>query len=93
MSRREQEAIPAPSSTPSYIKVWLRRPVPEKGEARLRIDKTYKDAKSYHRDGTLIVFNRPLGIKRNKIVLPPRFELVAVNVPHRSSPRTTAASR
>ena len=75
------EGHPAADLDTSYIKVWLRRPVPERGEARLRIDKTYKDAKSYHRDGDLVVFDRPLGIKRNKIVLPPGFELIAVNVP------------
>ena len=35
----------------NYIQVSLARPVPEKGETRLRIEKTYKDAKSYYREG------------------------------------------
>jgi hypothetical protein len=65
----------------NYIQVTLARPVPEHGETRLRIDKTYKDAKSYYREGDLISFNRSLGIKRNAVVLPAGYELVACNVP------------
>ena len=64
-----------------YIQVDLARPVPADGEARIRILKTYKDAKSYYRDGDAIVFSRGLGIKRNAIVLPKNFEIVAANVP------------
>jgi hypothetical protein len=65
----------------NYIKISLARPVPEDGQGRILILKTYKDAKSYYRDGDTIVFNRPLGIKRNKIVLPAGYELVGCNVP------------
>ncbi|HEV2617819.1 MAG TPA: hypothetical protein VGU63_14550 [Candidatus Acidoferrales bacterium] len=64
-----------------YIKVTLARPVPSEGQGRMIIIKTYKDAKSYYRDGDAIVFNRPLGIKRNKVVLPARYELIGCNVP------------
>ncbi len=64
-----------------YIRVELARPVPQGGEGRIRIIKTYKDPKSYYRDGSAIVFDRPLGIKRNAVVLPPGFELVACNIP------------
>jgi hypothetical protein len=64
-----------------YIKVTLARPVPAGGEARIRIVKTYKDPKSYFRDGNAIVFDRPLGIKRNAVVLPAKYELVACNIP------------
>ncbi len=64
-----------------YIKVTLARPVPQGGEARIRIIKTYQDPKSYFRQGDLIVFDRPLGIKRNAVVLPPAYELIACNVP------------
>jgi hypothetical protein len=64
-----------------YIRVELARPVPQGGEGRIRIIKTYKDPKSYHRDGAAIVFDRPLGIKRNSVVLPPGYELVSCNVP------------
>jgi hypothetical protein len=69
-------------STQEYIRVALARPVPaDGGEARVLIDKTYEDAKSYFLDGSDIVFNRPLGIKRNAVVLPAGYELVACNVP------------
>jgi hypothetical protein len=64
-----------------YIKVTLARPVPAGGEGRIRILKTYKDAKSYFREGDLIVFDRPLGIKRNSVVLPKGYELVSCNIP------------
>jgi len=64
----------------SYIKVHLARPVPKEGQARLIILKTYKDAKSYYRDGNAIVFNRSLGIKRNSVVLPAGYEVVGCNV-------------
>ena len=69
-----------------YIKVTLARPVPEHGQGRVVIVKTYKDAKSYYAEnssanGQAIVFNRPLGIKRNKIVLPAGYELTGCTVP------------
>ena len=65
-----------------YIQVHLARPVPaDGGQARLRIVKTYKDPKSYYRDGDAIVFNRPLGIRRNAVVLPPGYWLTDCNVP------------
>lgn len=64
-----------------YIKVHLARPVPPEGQARLLILKTYKDPKSYYREGDTIVFNRPLSIPRNSVVLPKRYELVSCNVP------------
>ena len=65
----------------NYIRVTLARPVPEGGEGRIRILKTYKDARSYRREGDLIVFERPLGIKRNAVVLPKGYELVSCNIP------------
>ena len=64
-----------------YIKVSLARPVPPEGQARLLILKTYKDAKSYYREGDTIVFSRSLSIPRNSVVLPAGYELVACNVP------------
>jgi hypothetical protein len=64
-----------------YIKVSLARPVPPGGQARLLILKTYKDAKSYYREGDAIVFNRSLSIPRNSVVLPAGYELTACNIP------------
>ena len=70
----------------SYIKIQLARAVPPEGRGRLLIVKTYKDAKSYYREGDAIVFNRGLGIKRNSVVLPAGYELVGCNVPSQVLP-------
>lgn len=68
-------------STGEYIMVHLARPVPAGGEARILIDKTYEDATSYMAGGDTLVFNRPLGIKKNSVVLPAGYELTSVNYP------------
>ena len=65
----------------SYIKVALARPVPTNGQGRVVIVKTYEDAKSYFVDGKTIVFDRPLGVRRNKVVLPAGYEVVGLTVP------------
>ena len=59
-----------------FIKVYLPAPVPKGGETRIRIFKTYTDAPSYYVKDGLLVFDRPLGIKRNVVVLPAGWELV-----------------
>jgi hypothetical protein len=64
-----------------YIKVILPRPVPQDGQVRLLIDKTYADAKSYRQEGDRIVFERSLSIRRNSVVLPQGYELVACSFP------------
>ena len=64
-----------------YLQIKLARPVPEGGEARIQIDKTYKDPASYYTEGELIVFDRSLGIRRNSVVLPRGFELTEANYP------------
>jgi len=76
-----ESGLPNASLEGRYIRVELARPVPKGGEGRIRIIKTYKDPKSYYRDGTAIVFDRALGIKRNAVVLPPGYELTACNIP------------
>lgn len=68
-------------STSEYIMVHLARPVPPGGEARILIDKTYEDRRSYQAGGDTLVFSRALGIKRNAVVLPAGYELTGVNYP------------
>ena len=58
--------------TSSAIEVQLARAVPaDGGQARLRITKTYKDAKNYRRDGSGLVFDRAVPIRHAAIILPP----------------------
>ena len=64
-----------------FIKVYLPAPVPKGGETRLRIFKTYTDAASYGLKDGQLVFERPLGIKRNVVVLPQGWELVGCASP------------
>jgi hypothetical protein len=54
----------------------LAGPVPKGGETRIRIFKTYADAPSYSLTDGKLFFVRPLGIKRNVVVLPKGWELV-----------------
>ena len=68
------------SPTGHYIRVLLAHPVPERGEYRLAIIKTYKDEKSYYTEGDQIVFKRPLSIPRNSVVLPAGYEIVSCSV-------------
>ena len=68
-----------PPDTPDkaeFIKVYLPAPVPKGGETRIRIFKTYTDAASYTLKDGQLVFVRPLGIKRNVVVLPKGWELI-----------------
>lgn len=60
-----------------FLKVTLPGPVPHGGQTRIRIFKTYADAPSYYEKDGLLIFDRPLGIKRNTVVLPQGWELVA----------------
>ena len=78
---RADPLMPDADPATEYIRVTLAAPVPEHGQARLLILKTYKDPKSYYLDGKTLVFDRPLGIKRNKIVLPPGYEVTGLTVP------------
>lgn len=80
-AQARREGHPAADLDTEWLKVFLARPVPKGGGGRLLIDKTYTDAKSYYRDGDAIVFDRSLGIRRNAIVLPAGYRLIACNVP------------
>jgi hypothetical protein len=78
---RKDALMPDADLETNYIRVTLARPVPEHGAARLVILKTYKDAKSYYLDAKTLVFNRALGVRRNKVVLPAGYEVTALTVP------------
>src|SRR5437868_3947965 len=70
-----------------YIEVQLARAIAaDGGQARLRIVKTYKDGKSYRRENDAVVFDRPLGIRRNAILLPAGYQLTDCNVPSQVLP-------
>ena len=79
----KQNGLSSASDDTDYLQITLARPIPEGGQARIRIDKTYTDPSSYFKedgDGSL-VFSRSLGIKRNSIVLPKGYELTHCNYP------------
>jgi hypothetical protein len=59
-----------------FLRVKLARPVPKDAETRIRIYKTYTDAPSYYEKGDTLIFDRPLGIKRNIVILPKGYELI-----------------
>ena len=64
-----------------FIRVHLPGPVPKGGETRIRIVKTYTDPISYRIEGDRLVFDRPLGIKRNVVALPKGWELIGCASP------------
>jgi hypothetical protein len=59
-----------------FLRVKLAHPVPKGAESRIRIYKTYTDPPSYYEKENTLVFDRPLGIKRNVVILPKGYELV-----------------
>ena len=84
---RKDPLMAGEDTTSDFIRVHLARPVPAEGEGRMVIVKTYKDAKSYFREGDTIVFQRSLGIRRNSVILPAGYELVECNVPSQVLPQ------
>ena len=58
-----------------FLRVTLAKPVPKGAETRIRIYKTYTDPPSYYETAGGFVFDRPLGIKRNVVILPKGYEL------------------
>ena len=78
---RKDPLMPDADPETRYIRVTLARPVPQHGGGRVLILKTYQDAKSYYLEGKTLVFDRPLGVKRNQVVLPPGYEVVGLTVP------------
>ncbi len=78
---RKDPLMPDADPAADYIRVTLARAVPQNGQARVVIIKTYRDARSYHLDGGTLVFDRPLGVRRNKVVLPAGYEVIGLSVP------------
>ena len=69
------------SVSATAVDVQLARPVPpDGGQARLRITKTYKDAKNYRRDGDGLIFDRAVPIRHASILLPAGYQLTDCNV-------------
>ena len=60
-----------------FLRVHLPKPVAKGSETRIRIYKTYTDAASYSEKDGILVWERPLGIKRNIVILPAKYELTA----------------
>ena len=69
------------AATATSITVALARPVPDKGQGRVRLQKTLVNAKQYAREGDALVFSLPLTLRRASVLLPPGFAVVACNVP------------
>jgi len=64
-----------------YIRVKFAHPVPKNGEVRIRIIKTYTDPPSYYEKDNTLVFDRPMGIKRDVVILPKGYELAGCASP------------
>ena len=71
------EVSPRTNDTDEFLMVTLANPVPPGGQARVRIFKTYTDAPSYYVNGDVLTFDRPLGVKRNTVILPAGWELLS----------------
>jgi hypothetical protein len=59
-----------------FLRVKLAHPVAKGAEVRIRIYKTYTDAPSYYEKDGGFIFDRPLGIKRDLVILPKGYELI-----------------
>jgi hypothetical protein len=71
----------AVSRTGTGLVLTLLRPVPPKGQGRIRIQKTVKSVADYAIAQGVGVFTEPLNVRRGIVVLPSGFELVACNMP------------
>ena len=69
--------------SPAAIAVTLARPVPPRGQGRIRIQKTVTDAKAYTPAGDAGTFTTNLGAGRHDLVLPAGYELTGCNIPVR----------
>jgi len=65
------------------ITVTLARPVPPKGQGRIRIEKTVKNPGAYKQAAGSATFTLPLGPGRHDLVLPAGYEVIGSNIPAR----------
>ena len=65
------------------ITVTLARPVPPKGQGRIRIEKTVKNPGAYKQAAGSATFTLPLGPGRHDLVLPAGYEVIGSNSPAR----------
>lgn len=63
------------------LRIRLREPIPQQGEARLRVEQTEVNSKSYARETDGIRFDRPEGIRRGSVLLPAGYAVTACTVP------------
>jgi hypothetical protein len=73
-----------PKDTPDdaeFVWVKLLSPVPKGAETRIRIVRTYTDPASYQTTPAGFIFDRPLGVTRNVVVLPQGYELIGSRAP------------
>lgn len=82
--REAKAAGGVPPDTPDdfeFLWVKLLRPVAKGAETRIRILRTYTDTASYQTTAAGFVFDRPLGVTRNVIILPQGYELIESRSP------------
>lgn len=72
---------PDTSDDSEFLWVKLLRGVPKGAETRIRIVRTYSDPASYQTTSTGFIFDRPLAVTRNIIVLPQGYELIGSRSP------------
>ena len=58
------------------MSAYFRKPVPEGGETRIRVQATYTNPSSYFKEGDVLVFRRTDLMPRNTVVLPGGYEIV-----------------
>jgi hypothetical protein len=61
-------------------RINLVRPVPPGVETRIRLSATFKDPRSYRREGETVVFTKADFVPRNAIVIPAGYEIAATNL-------------
>ena len=80
-AKAAKAAPPDTSDTAQFLWVKLLRPVAKGAETRIRILRTYVDETSYKAKASGFIFERPLVVPRNVVVLPAGYELIGSQSP------------